>query len=163
MTSETFSIDPQSAVGHVFASQRAFVEPRRLKFFLETIGETNPVYHDTRAAREAGYRDIPIPPTYLFCLQSLDNPGPPAVLELLGVDIGRILHGEQKFAFHHPACVGDELVFTTRIRDITNKKGGTLTMITQDIRVDNGHDQHVADVVSIIVVRNPPHTAGATQ
>lgn len=158
-----FSIDPQTIVGKEFPKQRAFVEPRRLRFFLDTIGEDDPVYLDSAAARAAGFRDIPIPPTYLFCLQSLDNPGTSKVLDMLGVDIGRILHGEQKFVYHQPACVGDELVFKTRVGSIVDKKGGALTMIAQEIRVENGQGEHLADITSTIVVRNPQTEQGATR
>lgn len=160
MAAPKFAIDPQTIVGHVFPEQRAFVEPRRLRFFLETIGEKAEIYTNAEAARAAGYRDIPIPPTYMFCLQSLDNPGSIKVLDMLGVDIGRILHGEQKFTFHTPACVGDELIYTTSIGSIADKKGGALTMIGQDIRVENGRGEHVADIVNTIVIRNPQDDQG---
>lgn len=151
----TFAIDPQTLVGHSFEPQRAFVEPRRLKFFIDTIGETDPVYHSAEAARAAGHRDIPAPPTYVFCLQTLDNQGSIKVLDMLGVDIGRILHGEQKFVFHNSACVGDELIYTTRIGAITDKKGGAMTMVAQETRVENGDGVHIADMTNTIVIRNP--------
>lgn len=163
MGAPKFAVDPQTLVGTELPEQRAFVEPRRLSFFLKTIGEKDPVYHDAAAARAAGFRDIPIPPTYMFCLQSLDNPGSSKVLDALGVDIGRILHGEQKFVYHKAACVGDELVFRTRIGPIVDKKGGALTMIAQEIRVENGQGEHLADITNMIVVRNPQDEKGAAQ
>lgn len=163
MGAPKFAIDPQTIVGHAFPQQRAFVEPRRLKFFLDTIGENSPIYTSAEAARAAGYRDIPIPPTYMFCLQSLDNPGSIKVLDMLGVDIGRILHGEQKFVFHQPVCVGDELVFNNRIGAITDKKGGALTMISQEIKVESPSGEHLADITNVIVIRNPQDDRGAAQ
>ncbi|MFC3639386.1 MaoC family dehydratase N-terminal domain-containing protein [Camelimonas fluminis] len=161
MAAPKFAVDPQTLVGMELPQQRAFVEPRRLKFFLNTIGEKDPVYLDPTAARAAGFRDIPIPPTYMFCLQSLDNPGPNRILDLLGVDIGRILHGEQKFVYHKAACIGDELVFQARIGSIVDKKGGALTMVAQDIRVENGQGEHIADITNTLVIRNPQDEKGA--
>ena len=38
----------QSAVGRSFTPVTARVEPGRLRFFLDTLGETNPVYRDAR-------------------------------------------------------------------------------------------------------------------
>ena len=35
-------------------------------FFAAAIGETDPVYTDLDAARAAGHRDLPVPPTFLF-------------------------------------------------------------------------------------------------
>ena len=163
MGAPKFAVDPQTIVGKELPEMRAFVEPRRLKFFLDTIGEKDPVYRDPAAARAAGFRDIPIPPTYLFCLQSLDNPDSSKVLDMLGVDIGRILHGEQKFVYHRPACVGDDVIFKTRIGPITDKKGGALTMIAQEIRVENGQGEHLADIANTIVVRNPQDEQGAAR
>ena len=67
------------------------VEKGRLRFFAKAIGERNPVYTDESAARAAGYRSLPVPPTLLF---SLDNevPDPFAYLTDMGVDVRRILH-----------------------------------------------------------------------
>ena len=48
-----------SAIGMTFRPTSARVEPGRLRFFLETIGETNPVYCDDDAAREARKEHVP--------------------------------------------------------------------------------------------------------
>jgi hypothetical protein len=56
----------QSAVGREFTPVTARVEPGRLRFFLDTLGEDNPVYRDENAARAAGYSARPVPPTYLL-------------------------------------------------------------------------------------------------
>jgi hypothetical protein len=85
-----------TAIGMTFPPTSARVEPGRLRFFLETIGETNPVCRDEDAARQAGFAGRPIPPTYLFCLEMIDNDDRFAILDALGVDIARILHGEPR-------------------------------------------------------------------
>ena len=41
--------------GAAFAPVTARVEPGRLRYFLDTLGETNPVYRDPEAAQAAGY------------------------------------------------------------------------------------------------------------
>ena len=41
----------QSAVGREFTPVTARVEPGRLRFFLDTLGESNPVYRDAGAAK----------------------------------------------------------------------------------------------------------------
>ena len=51
----------QSAVGREFTPVTARVEPGRLRFFLDTLGEGNPVYRDENAARTAGYTATPVP------------------------------------------------------------------------------------------------------
>ena len=46
----------QSAVGRAFTPVTARVEPGRLRFFLNTLGETNPVYRDEKAAQAPAMR-----------------------------------------------------------------------------------------------------------
>lgn len=54
----------QSAIGHGFTPVTAHVEPGRLRYFLNTLGERNPVYRDEQTARAEGYTTTPVPPTY---------------------------------------------------------------------------------------------------
>ncbi len=65
----------------------------------------------------------------------MDAQDPFAFLDVLGVDIGRILHGEQSFTYHAPVVAGDRLAFESRISDIVDKKGGALTLVTVETRV----------------------------
>lgn len=136
----------QSAVGRAFKPVTARVEPGRLRFFLDTLGETNPVYRDGAAA--------PVPPTYLFCLEMMDAPDPFEFLTALGIDLARVLHGEQRFDYHAPVVVGDTLTFRPSVTSVTDKKGGAMTLIVVDTPVTNQNGVHVADVSRTIVVRN---------
>jgi hypothetical protein len=80
------------------------VEKGRLKFFAKAIGQTDPVYTDEAAARAAGHPGLPVPPTFLFCLE-MDAPDPAAIRNLLGMDYRKLLHGEQGFTYHaHGLC-----------------------------------------------------------
>lgn len=145
----------QSLIGRTQPPTRATIEPGRLRFFLDAIGETGAIYRDREAARAAGFRDIPVPPTYLFCLRMMDDPRPMALFDELGIDIGRLLHGEQGFVYHQPAYVGDTLTFSNRIVNVAEKKGGAFTIIVHQTRVENAAGVHVADLTGTTVVRNP--------
>lgn len=136
----------QSAVGRAFKPVTARVESGRLRFFLDTLGETNPVYRNGAAA--------PVPPTYLFCLEMMDAPDPFEFLTALGIDLARVLHGEQRFDYHAPVVVGDTLTFRPSVTSVTDKKGGAMTLIVVDTPVTNQNGVHVADVSRTIVVRN---------
>lgn len=144
----------QSAVGHRFTPVTAHVEPGRLRYFFETLGESNSVYRDAAAATAAGYKGIPIPPTYLFCLEMLDNEKPFEFLDQLDIDLGKVLHGEQSFTYHAPVVVGDTLTFQSSVASVAEKKGGALTLIGVATTVTNQHGVHVADTARTIVVRN---------
>ena len=144
----------QSAVGRPFTPVAARVEPGRLRFFLDTLGETNAIYRDETAAQAAGFTAAPVPPTYLFCLEMMDAPDPFEFLTALDIDLARVLHGEQRFDYHAPVMVGDTLTFRPRVTGVTDKKGGAMTLIVVDTPVTNQNGVHVADVSRTVVVRN---------
>ena len=143
-----------SAIGRSFTPVTAHVEPGRLRYFLNTIGERNPVYRKAEAAKAAGYSAPPIPPTYLFCLEMMDADKPFEALEVLNIDLASVLHGEQRFAYRAPIVVGDTLTFLSRVGDVVDKKGGALTFVTVTTEITNQHGAHVADAERVIVVRN---------
>ncbi len=141
---------------HIGAKLPAFtttVEAGRLRFFAKATGQDDPVYTDDDAARAAGHRGLPVPPTFFFCLE-MDSPRPPAMRELLGIDIGRVLHGEQGFTYHAMACAGDVLRFEPRITDIYAKKGGALEFVVRETRVSDAAGNLVAEMRAVTVVRN---------
>lgn len=128
------------------------VERGRLRFFAKATGQTDPVYADLDQARTAGHRDLPVPPTFLFCL-SMEVPNPFDYLEELGIDPVTVLHGEQAFEYIAQAYAGDTLTFSTSIADIYDKKGGALEFLvrTTDITRDGGL---IARMTSSAVIRN---------
>lgn len=133
------------AIGRRLSPVTARVEPGRLRFFLDTIGETNP------QLRGAG---APVPPTYLFCLEMLDAADRFGFLAELQIDVSRLLHGEQGFRYHAPVAEGDVLTFAGRVTDVSDKKGGALTMVKTETAVTNQRGEHVADLSRTLVVRN---------
>ena len=129
------------------------VEKGRLRFFAKAIGEHNPIYTDENAARAAGYRSIPIPPTFLFSLEN-EQPDPFGYLTAMGVDMRKVLHGEQQFTYYAPVCAGDRLTFAPRIADIYEKKGGALEFVVRETVVRDTNGAAVARTRCVIVVRH---------
>ena len=144
----------QSAVGRSFTPVTAHVEPGRLRYFFNTLGERNPIYRDAAVARTNGYSAVPAPPTYLFCLEMMDSDNPFEFLTELKIDLARVLHGEQSFLYRAPVVVGDTLTFSSRVTSVTDKKGRAMTLIVVETAVTNQDGIHVADVSRTIVVRN---------
>lgn len=145
------AIDP-AFIGHRFTPFEVRVELGRLKLFAAATGNTDPVYRDEASAREAGYPSIPLPPTYLFTLE-MERDDPNDFLDLLGIDLGRILHGEQTFTYRKVACAGDRLTFQNRIEDIYAKKDGALQFVVVTTDVADSDGEHVAEMTKTIVVR----------
>ena len=129
------------------------IDPGRLRFFATAIGETNPVFTDVQAAQAAGHRDLPVPPTFLFGIE-LETPDPFGWLSGLGVDLRRVLHGEQSFTYHRPAVAGDVLTAHPRIANVYNKKGGALEFIEKISAVTRNGNELVAELSSVIVVQH---------
>lgn len=143
----------KSQIGMTFPHHTAAVEAGRLRFFAKAIGETSAIYLDEAAAQAAGFRSLPVPPTFLFSL-NLDDADPFGWLNDVGLDLAKLLHGEQTFIYHRSACAGDVLRFDSRITDIYDKKNGALEFVTKETRVSNQDGEHVADLKTVIVQRN---------
>ncbi|MCP4316132.1 MAG: MaoC family dehydratase [Hyphomicrobiales bacterium] len=129
------------------------VEKGRIAQFARSIGEGNPIYFDTEAATKAGYRAIPAPLTFPYSV-TMDAGQSFNVLEDMGVDKNRAVHGEQGFTYHHDICAGDTITGQQKIVDIYDKKSGAMIFIVTETRLSNQHDELAANLHSVIVVRN---------
>lgn len=148
---------PASAIGTRLAPVTLEVGRDRLRQFAKATGDTDPVYVDVESARAAGHPDLPVPPTFLFAVE-LERPEPFGFLTDLGVDLRRVLHGEQSFTYHSPAYAGDTLTASSRITDVYSKKGGALEFIVKETTVTRPDGGTVAELVSTMIVRNPEST-----
>jgi len=145
----------KSHIGRTLGRITTEVEKGRLRFFAKATGETNPVYTDEDAAKAAGYRSLPVPPSYFFCLQMIDDPDPTSWITNLGVNLQNILHGEQSFEYLGMAFAGDSLTFESRVTDIYDKKGGALEFLVTETTGVNQMNQIVVKMKCTTVIRNP--------
>ena len=99
------------------------VEGWHVQRFAAALGDDSSIYHDHAAARAAGHRTIPAPPTFAAALRPEDPRSD------LGIDFRRILHGEQAFEYRRPLYVGDVIHVTARITELYEKSGKSGTMI----------------------------------
>src|SRR2546423_13145813 len=104
-----------SVVGRPLAPSTIAIERGPVSNFARAIKDESPIYQDLRAAKAAGFENIPAPPTFGFAfanwghyaeLQPEDNTGGSnPVMEVIGNLMktgGLILHGEQAFTYHAP-------------------------------------------------------------
>lgn len=140
-------------IGHALPASVLPIERTRLQFFAKAIGETDPVYTDAAAARDAGYPDLPAPPTFLFAAE-LDSGASSRMLDDLQIPLSKLLHGEQSFSYHRPACVGDTVTVRSTISDIYDKKNGALEFVVKTSRATNQRDELVAELRTVIVCRH---------
>ncbi len=144
-------------IGEVSEPRVIEVEKGQLRFFAKATNETNPIYFDEEAAKAAGHPTLPAPPTFVFSLAL----GAPAkrgnVLDAengMGVDMRRVLHGEQRFEYHRPIYAGDKVTLITTTSEIYDKKGGALEFIAQDTTATNDVGELLVTMRVVTVVRN---------
>ncbi|MFF0051096.1 MaoC family dehydratase N-terminal domain-containing protein [Streptomyces sp. NPDC005498] len=142
-----------SFIGRELPAHSVDVERGRLRFFAKAIGETGAAYFDLEAAKAVGHRDLPVLPTFLFCLD-MEKPDPFALVRELNIDIRYVLHGEQGFTYHAMAYAGDTLTFTSTVTDIYSKKGGALEFVVRKTAVTRDGEL-IAELHNSLVVRNP--------
>lgn len=147
------AVDRDRALALDLPAHTITVERGALRAFAHATGCTDRRYLDVEQARAAGHPDLPVPPTYFFSLELLAD-DPFGFLVELGVDLTRILHGEQDFEYHAPVYAGDELVLVPRIVDVQSKKGGLMELVTKQTEIRRGDDP-VATLRAVLVVRNP--------
>jgi acyl dehydratase len=141
-------------IGHSFKPFTATVEAGKVRLFCKAIGEENPIYADEAAAKAAGFRAIPAPPTFLTAVTN-DDPDKGALLRALNVDLGLVLHGEQHYEYLAPVHVGDRITCQQKVIDIYDKKSGALWFVVSETEMKDQAGKPVAKARSITVVRNP--------
>lgn len=147
-------------IGHKFNAFTTTVEAGKIRLFCKAIGEEDPIYSDESAAKAAGYRAIPAPPTFLTAVTN-DDPDKGGLLRLLNVDIGLILHGEQHYEYLAPVHVGDRITCQSQVMDIYDKKGGALWFVVSETELkDAASGKPVAKARGVTVVRNPNAAKG---
>lgn len=140
-------------IGYQLPPSVLHVDRTRLQFFAKATGGRDPVYADPAAAKAAGYADIPAPPTFMFAAE-LDSGANEKLLNDLDVPLTKLLHGEQSFRYFKPVCAGDTVTVQSTVSDIYDKKGGQLEFIVKDSRVTNQAAELVAELRTVLVVRN---------
>jgi acyl dehydratase len=146
-------VDVSAALAYRFEPLEVTVERGRLALFAKATGQTDPVYSDPGAAKAAGHRDLPVPPSFYFSLD-LERPDPFRWMADLSIDLDRVLHGEQSFTYHAMAYAGDVLTVQSCLVDVAVKKAGALELLTRKSVVTRATEL-VAEAVSLIIVRNP--------
>ena len=124
-------INPEMA-GTEIGSVRFPIDRSKLAELARAFGDDDAVWHDADAARAAGFADIPMHPTTTVIADHWRKGGATAMVDALGADLARVLHGEASWEFLAPVRVGTELTATQRIVDVTTRegrRGGTMTLV----------------------------------
>jgi len=149
-------VNRDDVVGRPTGRATLTVERGPVSAFAKAVTDSSPIYQRADAARDAGFDDIPVPPTFFFSAaafwggfpeeQPADDPdrGTNPMMEIIGglmAKGGMVLHGEQEFTYHQPIVVGARLHSEGKVVDLYEKQSGERTMtflVTENEYRDDG-------------------------
>lgn len=145
----------KSKIGHSFPPFTMEIERCKIRELALAIGDSNPIYQSREAAQAAGYQDTPLPPTGPTMFSFWGNRQGGNNLASVGINVMRILHGEEEYEYLAPVWPGDVLTGVTTIIDGKTRQGktGSMDILTTETRYTNQHDQPVVNARTTIVVR----------
>ena len=110
------------AIGKRYPASVYAVGREKIREYAYAVGETNPLYIDVEAAREAGYADVVAPP--MFAVVYAGRAITPALFDPeVGIDFAHMLHAGQEFEWGPVVVAGDEITTTTTVAEIGERAG----------------------------------------
>ena len=124
-----------------------------VRAFARGVGYTDMVYYDVDVAKAAGYRSLPVPPTYLGTPVFL--PGicddtfslPPGALPDIQHGLPNVLDGGTETEYLDTICAGDTLTCIARLANLEVKKSkglGDMLVMTAESNFTNQDGKKVA-------------------
>jgi acyl dehydratase len=144
-------MDP-AFVGHAYPRSEVYEVGRaKIREFAESIGDDHPMYRDVAVAQAAGHPDVVAPPTFAVLLFGRYSMEDIVNDPKLGVDYGRLVHGDMKFNYTRPVHAGDRLTVTTHIAEIDTRMGNDFLTLRAEIETEDG--EPVVTALSQLVIR----------
>ena len=144
----------KSVIGKEYPPYVVTVERGKIKEFARAIGDLNPFYLDDEIGRASQWGDVIAPPTFAVTFRD-EKADSGALLRDLGVDISRVLHGEQEFELFGQLQPGETYLCRTKVVDIYEKKGktGPMAFVVRETAIADRTSEIVAAMRHITVVR----------
>jgi len=141
----------KSVKGKEFPPFAVTVERGKIKEFARAIGDLSPFYLDDAVGRASEWGDIIAPPTFATTFR--EDSG--TLLKELGVDISRVLHGEQEFEQFKPIRPGETYLCRSKVVDVYEKTGrsGPMGFVVRETAVTDSDNDVVTLMRHITVVR----------
>lgn len=147
----------KSKIGQTISSFTIEVERNKIHELTTAIGDDSPVYHSREAAQEVGFSDVPLSPTTPTMFTFWGNTQRSSRLADIGIDVTRVLHGEEEYEYLAPIYPNDILTGTTILVDgktRSGKDGHSMDILMTETRYVNQHNQPVLNARTTIVVRD---------
>ncbi|HNU73793.1 MAG: hypothetical protein BWZ01_03183 [Deltaproteobacteria bacterium ADurb.BinA179] len=131
------------------------VERGKIREMAKAIGDPNPIYLDKEAAIREGYRDTPVPPTFLT-VPMMWSSSMPVLINDLKINFMMVLHGEEEYEYYRDIYPGDTITGIPKVVSVeekTSKAGKKMDMITVEILYRNQNNEDVARARTLLVER----------
>jgi acyl dehydratase len=127
------------AVGKTYPAFEYEVGLEKIREYARAVGETDQIYFDRGVARAEGYRDVVAPPMFAV-VYSAGAVGPAVLDPDVGIDLMRMVHGGQEFAWGEPVCAGDKITTQTTFKDLSEKDGRKFFVFESVSRNQDGQE-----------------------
>ena len=131
------------------------VERGKVRELALAIGDDNPIYASKEEAQAADYDDVPLYPTSPTTFAFWGNKMAGQQLTSVGINVMRIIHGEEEYEYLAPIFPGDTLTGVMTIADGKTRKGqtGSMDIVTTETNYTNQHGTPVVKARSVLIVR----------
>jgi acyl dehydratase len=145
----------KSKIGQSFPPFTFEVERGKVRELALAIGDDNPIFQSKENAQAAGYPDVPLYPTSPTTFAFWGNKNMVDQLADLGINLMRVLHGEEDYEYLAPIYPGDILTGAMRLVDAKSRhtQGGSMDILYIEINYTNQHDRLVFKARQVMVVR----------
>ncbi len=145
----------KNLLGHSFPPFTFELSRTKIHELALAVGDTNPIYHDRVAAQAAGYQDSPLSPTSPTLFTFWANTHMWEQMESSGLNIMRILHGEEEYEYLAPLKPDDVLTGVMTIVDGKSRrvKDGSMDIVVVETRYTNQQGEQVLKARTMFVVR----------
>lgn len=145
----------KSFVGKTFPPFTYDVDKSKIRELALALGEENPIFFDDEAARSAGLPGLVAPPTFATLFKMWGEGGNRALVEAMGGDPLRVLHGEEEYEYHGFIRPGDRITGQSTVVSLEEKEGrsGHLDIVVVETEYRNQRAELVVVARSTIVVR----------
>jgi acyl dehydratase len=124
------------------------VDREKVREFAHACKDDHPAHYSEEAAKEIGYDALVASLTFLAVA------GRKVQLEIFNhfsvpINMERVLHRDQKIAFHRPILAGDKLWFDSYLDSVIEAHGTVVSEIRGEVSDDNG-EPVITSIVTVI-------------
>lgn len=106
-------------IGREFAPREQIISRWKVSQFANAIRDFNPLYYDVEEAKNQGFKDVIVPPTFFTTIALSD----PKFFTKLKIDFRKLLDGGREFKYYSQCCAGDTIIYQTRVENMVEKQG----------------------------------------